>query len=224
MLELQFYSRILFVAIFGIAFIYVMSKLAQKNPVENEVKKSKGRIITACILLLLAMLSMAGGITWITMIQFPSEMAEQPISRNMIVRSSYDTLYWGYPTKFQTMAIQEIQWFFLLIGFAAYRLGFKKSNVKWWVKVLKVVYIVLIYAFYVSSTDWHYFDSYELIPSIIYLILLAIPLFFKEKKEPGNDIPGMIKNEDVVIDIATPANLEIDNQSETVISSTDVDL
>ena len=99
MLESQFYSRIVMIALFGILFILSMLKKGKKNSIENPPEKHIGLKILSEVFLVLSLFSLAAGILTITNIQFPDQMLEQPITANMIVRSTSAIQYWGYPTS-----------------------------------------------------------------------------------------------------------------------------
>lgn len=185
MLEQQFYLRILFIALFGILFVNVMIKLAKRKSIEEVPQKHIWMKIIAGLFLVSGLLSLVIGIIALTQITFPTTMLEQPITKNMIVRSSDTTQHWGYPTLIQNQVLSFITSFFSCLSIAAYFACFKKSGTRWWQKVLKVIYVILLWLFYVSSTDWHYFDIYEFIATILFCGLAVIPFVLNNKNREG---------------------------------------
>lgn len=181
MLESQFYARIILIAIFGIVFILSMLKKGKKNSIENPPEKHIALKIISGVFLLLSLLSLAAGIMTITQIQFPTEMGKQPITPHSIIRSTSDIQIWGYPTSLQNMALSHITSVFASLAFAAYFAVFRKSGSNWWQKLLKVVGIILMWMFFVSATDLHYFDIFELYAPIGFLILAIFGLSGEKK-------------------------------------------
>lgn len=185
MLENQFYLRLVFIAIFGIIFIYAMINLAKMKSAEQSKQKHTGLKVLSIAIMLLGIFLGVTGVTAISSITFPTEMLEQPLSENMIIRSTNTVLHWGYPTNYQNTSIVNITNLFSCLAFAAYFACFKKSNSKWWSKFLKTIYIILLYAFFVSATDWHYFDIYELWITIFFLLMSFVPIVVKKRKKSG---------------------------------------
>lgn len=216
MLETQFYARIVLTAIFGILFILSMLKKGKKNSIENPPKKRIGLKILSGIFLVMSLVELVGGISLITNIQFPTQMVQQPITANMILRPSSATLFWGYPTFTQNMALRAISGAFALLAFAAYFAVFRKSKTNWWQKFLKVFCIVLMYVFYVSATDLHYFDVWELFFPICFLVLVFIG-FSGGKRAVKEESATDLQEQQTVCETEVPS-------SETIIETTDVEL
>ena len=177
---------------------------------------------------MLSLVSLAAGILTITNIQFPEQMIKQPITPNMIVRSTSATQYWGYPTSTQNMALMHISSVFASLAFAAYFAVFRKSGTNGWQKFLKVVGIVLMYMFFASATDLHYFDMYELFAPIGFLILAFIGILGGNKAvvaEAANEV----QEQHVVLEKESdsqymPTDLSVSDASESTIETTDVEL
>ena len=228
MLESQFYSRIVMIALFGILFILSMLKKGKKNSIENPPEKHIGLKILSGVFLVLSLVSLAAGILTITNIQFPEQMLKQPITANMIVRSTSATQYWGYPTSTQNMALMHISSVFASLAFAAYFAVFRKSGTNGWQKFLKVVGIILMYMFFASATDLHYFDIYELFAPIGFLILAFVGLFSGNKPvvaEAANEV----QSQPVVLEKESdsqymPADAPSTDPTESTIETTDVEL
>ena len=228
MLESQFYSRIVMIALFGILFIFSMLKKGKKNSIENPPEKHVGLKVLSGVFLVLSLVSLAAGILTITNIQFPEQMIKQPITPNMIVRSTSATQYWGYPTSTQNMALMHISSVFASLAFAAYFAVFRKSGTNGWQKFLKVVGIVLMYMFFASATDLHYFDMYELFAPIGFLILAFIGILGGNKAvvaEAANEV----QEQHVVLEKESdsqymPTDLSVSDASESTIETTDVEL
>lgn len=228
MLESQFYARIVLIVIFGILFILSMLNKGKKNSIENPPEKHIGLKILAGVFIVLSLVSLAAGILTITNIQFPTQMAKQPITANMIVRSTSATQFWGYPTSTQNMALMHISSVFASLAFAAYFAVFRKSGTNGWQKFLKVVGIILMYMFFVSATDLHYFDIYELFAPICFIILAFIGLFGGKKaaiEEVATEAPAQ------VLTIETnngsdykPADVPSSEVTETTVETIDVEL
>lgn len=174
MLETQFYLRLLFTALFGVVFIFAMLSLAKSNPISEFQKRYIGLKIVGTLLLIIGVFSAILSVYSICTMSFPLEMTEQPFSANMVVREVGAVLYWGYPTGAQQMAITMLVSFFASFAVGGYFFCFKKSHSNWWQKTLKTILIILTYTFYVSSTDWHYFDAPEFVATGSFAICIAI--------------------------------------------------
>jgi len=184
MLESQFYLRLVFTALFGVLFIYAMINLAKSNPISDTKGKHIVRKIVGSFLLLIGVISGIGSIIYICNITFPAEMLGQPFTANMIVRKVGVVQHWGYPTPEQQISISLLTSLFVFLAFAGYCFCFRKSHSNWWKRILKVILIILTYMFYVSSTDWHYFDTPEFAATILYAVCIGVIFkISKEKKE-----------------------------------------
>jgi len=228
MLKYQFNERIALIAIFGILYIFSMLKKGKKNSVENPPEKHIGLKILSGVFLFLSLVSLAAGILAITNIQFPTEMVKQPITGNMIFRSPSATPLWGYPTPAQNRALMHITSVFASLAFAAYFAAFRKSGTNVWQKFLKVVGIVLMYMFFASATDLHYFDIYEQFAPLCFLILAFIGLSGGKKEvveEVASEAPAPISTPEKENDgDYMPKDVPSSETNETIIETIDVEL
>lgn len=228
MLESQFYSRIVMIALFGILFILSMLKKGKKNSIENPPEKHIGLKILSGVFLVLSLFSLATGILAITNIQFPDQMLEQPITANMIVRSTSAIQYWGYPTSTQNMTLTDISNVFNTLALAAYLAVFRKSGTNGMQKFLKVVGIVLMFMFFASATNLHYFDMYELFAPIGFLILAFVGLFSGNNAVVAEAANG-VQAHPVVLEKESdskymPADAPSSDTADSTIENTDVEL
>lgn len=228
MLESQFFSCITLIAVFGVIFILSMFKKGKKNSIENPPEKHTALKVLSGVFLVLALFSLAAGILTITEVQFPTVMGKQPVTPHSIIRSSSATLYWGYPTSTQNMALMHISSVFASLAFAAYFAVFRKSGSNGWKKFLKVVGIVLMYVFFASATDLHYFDMYELFAPISFLILALIGIFGGKKavvEEFVTEVPAQTAEFEKVNDTRNkPLDEPLSDTSNTTIETIDVEL
>ena len=181
MLQDQFISRLLLIVVFGIAYIYTMMKMASCNSMETTPQKHIVLKIIGGINILLAISCLATGIFWLTQVQYPEQTIDFSYSANQIVRTSDKYVVWGYPTSEQNRAIMGITNIFSSLALAAYCFYYKKSDRKWWQKILRFFYGLLMYAFYCSATNFHYFDVTELVAPGLFFLMLGYALI-KAKK------------------------------------------
>ena len=174
MLEEQLLKRLLLIVVTGCWFVFTMVKLGKRNPIENVSQKNVLFKIIGAVFLLLAVSSAVMTVYMSFNIMFPSEMIEPPIHSGMIVRSPKMNLIWGYPTYAQSLTISSVINLFGFLGIAAYFFCYKKSDTSGWKKISKFLYIILLYFFFMSATEFHYFDIFELIPAVIFIVLLLI--------------------------------------------------
>ena len=172
MLKEQFYIKLFLIAILGVLFIFTMARYGKRNSIEETPQKHIVLRIIGCIFFILALTSAIMGLWQLGNVAFPLENIEPPIHRNMIVRSSYTNLIWGYPTKIQTYIIAEITNFFAFSAIGTYFMCFKKSKSQWWKKILKFIYFTILFFLFHSATEFHYFDLPEIIPSALCVIML----------------------------------------------------
>lgn len=182
MLESQFYLRLVITALFGVLFVYAMINLAKSNPMPDTNGRHLGRKIIGSLFLLISAVAGIASIIYICNITFPEEMLGQPFSANMIFREVGTVQHWGYPTTEQQMSISLLTSLFAFLSFAGYFFCYKKSRSNWWKRTLKVLLIILTYMFYVSSTDWHYFDIHEFTATILYAVCIGIIFKISQEK------------------------------------------
>ena len=190
MFETQFYIRLILNIIIGNMFAYALYKMAKHNNQETVKKSHTIMHIFGWIFVGLSLLSLVICIYTLTIVDFPSQLIGPFISSNEIIRPSSAIFYWGYPTNIQSSALNMAMSTFDSLGFGAYFLYFKSSNSKWWKKILKFIVVLLLYAFMASATNFHYFDIFEFIVPILFIILWLIIVNRKDKpiKTNENDI------------------------------------
>ena len=137
MLQDQFIGRLLLIVVFGVAYIYTMMKMASCNSVETTPQKHIILKIIGGINVLLGVFCLTIGIYLLTQVQYPEQTIDISYSVNQIVRTSDKYVVWGYPTSEQIYAIMEITNIFSSLALAAYCFFFKKSDRKWWQKILR---------------------------------------------------------------------------------------
>ena len=177
----QFYMRLMLIIAAGIVYVYAYMNMAKRNDKETPQKRHLVLKILGIIFAFIGILSGIMGLYFFSQIIFPQEAIEPYISPNMIVRPSYQTMYWGYPTMEQSQCLSLVSSAFEGLALSAYCLHFKSSNSKWYNKIGKIVFCVFYYLFYASATNFHYFDFYEWIAPALFLIMTFFA--FQEKSE-----------------------------------------
>ena len=111
------------------------------------------------------------GIFLLMQVQYPEQPIDFSYSVNQIVRTSDKYVIWGYPTSEQNHAIMSITNVFSSIALAAYCFLYKKSDRTWWKRILRFFYGLLMYAFYCSATNFHYFDTTEMVAPGLFCLM-----------------------------------------------------
>ena len=168
MLQEQFLYRLLLIVALGFVYIRTMMKMGLYQPAEEQKKYTIMKVI-GYIFLLLALFEGVMGIYLITQVQHPSEMSIPPISPDGIIRMS-DPI-WGYVTTQQQYVVTFIVNTMISLGLGAYFLFYQKSNSTWWKKILKILFGLLFYGFYLKATDFHYFDIWEFLPLLLFVLM-----------------------------------------------------
>lgn len=181
MLQDQFINRLLLIVVFGVAYIYTMLKMASCNSAETEPQKHIALKVVGSINILLGVLCLVTGIFWLMQVQYPERTIDISYSVNQIVRTSDKYVVWGYPTSEQSHAIMGITNIFSSLALAAYCFYYKKSDRKWWKKVLRFFYGLLMYAFYCSATNFHYFDATEMVAPGLFCLMAGHALIKANK-------------------------------------------
>lgn len=176
MLQEQFYYRLLLIIGFGIIYVKTMMKMAQYRPAEGMNSKNIVMKVLGGLFIILAIFEAAVGVYLTTQIQHPTQMIEFVPNPNQIIRPSSSHVVWGYVTTAQWHVVSQISNAMISLGCGAYFLFYRKSASVWWKKVLKFIFALLLSVFYYSATDFHYFDSWEWLP----LILFGIMTYFVE--------------------------------------------
>lgn len=171
MLQDQFINRLLLIIVFGIAYIYTMMKMASSNSVETTPQKHIVLKIIGSINVLLGITCLIMGLFWLIQVEYPERTIDFSYSANQIVRTSDRYVVWGYPTSEQSHAIMSITNIFSSIALAAYCFFYKKSDRTWWKKILRFFYGLLMFAFYCSATNFHYFDAPELVAPFLFFLM-----------------------------------------------------
>lgn len=186
MLEYQFYIRVVLNVILGVIFSYSLYRMAVHKNRETAPKKHIAIKIVGGIMALLCCLEIVSFVIFLRQIDFPLSMNEPFIGPNTIVRSADKLLIWGQATYIQNMALTQSVGIFTSLGLAAYCFMFKSSCSKWYSKLGKFFLGAVLYALYASSTDFHYFDFWELVPSGLFLVI-SIYIILRKDKTVIND-------------------------------------
>lgn len=208
MLQDQFYMRLMLHMILGIVYIFAYINMAKRNSKEVESERHLILKITGSIFAVFGVLLGVFGIYCITQMTYPEQANGPYISPNMIIRSPYETMYWGYATFEQSQCISMIGGFFEGFALSAYCFMFKSSHSKWYTKIGKIVFCILFYGFYASATDFHYFDLYEWTAPVLFAIMAFFA--FRNKNQ-----------EEVVVDEATGHASEVFELIEPPITTND---
>ena len=197
------HMRFILLMISGIVLIIAFVRMAKKNVPEASNQKNTKLQIMGFVIALLGILECVIGIYCISQIRFPEMSLAPSVYINSIVRSPYQTQYWGMPTSMQQQCINFIANSFMLFALSAYCIYFRSSNSKWWIKILKVLFCIVLLSFYKPATEFQYFDIYEWMNTIIYAILLYFAFREKKKnvktKEPVQVVQETIIDEPTVI-------------------------
>ena len=191
MLEHQFYIRVVLNVILGVIFAYSLYRMAVHKNREIAPKKHIAIKIVGGIMALLCCLEIVSFVIFLQQIDFPISMNEPFIGPNTIIRSADKLLIWGQATYIQNMALTQSVGIFTSLGLAAYCFMFKSSCSKWYSKLGKFLLGVVLYALYASSTDFHYFDFWELAPSGLFLII-SIYILLRKDNAIINDNDGTV--------------------------------
>ena len=126
------------------------------------------------------------------------------------------------------MALTDISNVFNTLALAAYLAVFRKSGTNGIQKFLKVVGIVLMFMFFTSATNLHYFDMYELFAPIGFLILAFVGLFGGNNAVVAEAANG-VQAHPVVLEKESdskymPADAPSSDTADSTIETTDVEL
>ena len=182
MLQDQFYMRLMLLFVVGIVYVKAYMNMAKRNSKENEPERHLILKILGGFWAVMAVIMGCMGVYMITQISFPQEAIGPFNSSNMIVRSSYQTMYWGYATFPQSQCISVISGVFEFLALSAYCFLFKSSRSKWYGKLGKIVFCILFYMFFASATDFHYFDLYEWTAPVLFAIMAFFALRYKQEE------------------------------------------
>lgn len=171
MLQDQFINRLLFIVVFGVIYIYAMMKMASYKSVETTPQKHIVLKIIGSINVVLGITCLIMGMFWLMQVQYPEQTIDFSYNVNQIVRTSDKYVVWGFPTSEQNHAIMSITNIFSSIALAAYCFLYKRSDRKWWRKILRFFYGLFMYVFYCSATNFHYFDATEMVAPGLFCLM-----------------------------------------------------
>ena len=218
----------------GIVYVKAYMNMAKRNSKEAGPERHLTLKILGVFCAIMAVIMGCIGVYMITQIPFPQEAIGPFVSPNMIVRSPYQTMYWGYATFPQSQCISIISGVFEFLSLSAYCFMFKSSHSKWYSKVGKFVFCILFYIFFASATDFHYFDLYEWTAPVLFSIMAFFALREKQEEtihiEENNDSTSNIEDDskympriDIEQDVMMKPDedsqeMEYTQQSETLIA------
>lgn len=221
MTEYQFYLRLFITLLLGIALIFVMVKFARRSSSTD----AKTHIIFKILGWILIAFGIVSGIIFIGIllsIEHPSVMNE---IGSYVVRPTTAKLYWGFPTFQQGIALSNFLNLFIEIAYGLYFIRFRPSSTSWWIKLLKVVSLIIMYFLICSIPDLHYFDWWELWPSLM-LVFIIFLNFYLVHENPFNYVKlllvhnNIIECEDVIISESSSGT----HSSEIIFEKEDVKL
>lgn len=183
MLQSQFYIRLMLIIAVGVLYVKAYMNMAQRNSKETEPKRHILLKIFGGFWAVMGIIMSIMGCYFITQITFPLEAIGPYISPNMIVRSTDQTMYWGYATMSQSQCLSMITSAFECFALSAYCFLYKSSSSKWYTKIGKVLFCILFYMFYASATDFHFFDIYEWTAPVLFSIMAFFALRNKNAKQ-----------------------------------------
>ena len=191
----------------GIVYVKAYMNMAKRNSKESEPERHLILKILGGFWAVMAVIMGCMGVYMITQISFPQEAIGPFISPNMIVRSPYQTMYWGYATFPQSQCISVISGVFEFLALSAYCFLFKSSRSKWYGKLGKIVFCILFYMFFASATDFHYFDLYEWTAPVLFAIMAFFALRNKQEESTESIV---VENKKECFDTA-PISIEENN-------------
>lgn len=183
MLQSQFYIRLILIIAIGVLYVKAYMNMAQRNSKETESKRHILLKVLGGFWVIMGVIMSITGCYYITQITFPLETIGPYISHNMIVRSTDQTLYWGYATIPQFQCFSMITSAFECFALSVYCFLYKSSNSKWYTKIGKVLFCILFYMFYASATDFHFFDIHEWTAPVLFSIMAFFALRNKKNKQ-----------------------------------------
>lgn len=223
MLKEQFILRIALSILAGFVLVVAFWRMAQKNSAEVSPERHLVAKILGGFWGFFAVLCVFVSFQMISKIEYPTQMIEPYISRYTIIRSSSQPLIWGVPTSAQNMALSQVMGIFLSLALFVYCWLFKRSNTKWWQKVGKVIFCILLVMSYFSATEFNYFDIYEFYSTILF----AVFAFFavrqkKSSKSFSEDCDCQVTTNIVEASINQSNNIELETISQLFPSTEEV--
>lgn len=159
MLKDEFYHQLWLIIGVGLVYIWSMKKMAGYKPAETQGKHTVMKSIGS-LFALLALCEAILGVYQISNLWHPIG----------------DSYYLRHATSEQRMAITQITHAMSSLGVAAYFILYKKSNTKWWQKVLKFIFGLFLYFLHgIFSTRLHDSNLWEM---MIIIELIIMPIAF----------------------------------------------
>ncbi len=183
MLESQFIYRLILVAFSGIVYIYTMTKMASSNSAETTPQKHIVLKIIGSICLLLSVVDLIWGIYLLSQVQFAEQSNLYSFNEPGITN--------GYPTFEQSQIIRCITNSFSSLAWASFCFFFKKSNRKWWKKILTFICGVLLYVLYCSSTRFQDCEIIEMFAIFLFFIIAVICVVLSELQAEQQGMVGI---------------------------------
>lgn len=190
----QFFARVLCLFFLGLLYIWLFKKMAQRNSVTEQCQTMNQSVTIKAlgiVFFIFAVISAFVGVIELTLLESPIYAIEPEFSQYEVIRSPEATLYWGVPTVPQMGVLVMISGAFFFLAIATYCFYFKSSKTSIRSKFGKVFFGILLYAFFMTSTDFNYFDIYEWIPKLCLLLLILLifylPKLFKKRRVVNNE-------------------------------------
>lgn len=188
MFEDQFYTRFVLNIFLGIMFVVALFKMARYN--NQEIKPTKHVVmkIFGWLFIGLSAISLTGSVIFLSQMEYPDELIGPFIGPNTLVRNSYTAFQWGYPTMVQGHSLTLILATFEMLGLGLYFLFFKSSKSRWWTKIFKFLSVLFLFMFMVNATNFHYFDGWEFVSPVLFIVIWII-IMSKKPKDKKETIP-----------------------------------
>jgi rRNA maturation endonuclease Nob1 len=218
--------------IFGIMLVYAMSRMALYNKQIGH-KKCVIMKILGSLFVLLSCFEVFLFMQSLLIIEFPQTMIDPFLGPDTIVQSSDVSLVWGQPTFAQAMALDIALAIFISLGIAIYIFLYKKSYSKWYTKIWKIFLGILLCALFVNATNFNYFDIWEFVIPVLFVLLFAYiikrkPTASKEnsvvfdKKDPSTNDIQYLSNKDV--EPTETMNIATNNNENELIANSDKEI
>lgn len=170
------YCKLILVAICGIAFVWFARKAARKSDAES-LSFSRAQKIAGNILIGLGAFCMSGVLTYILSPGMLTDLVKSGgpmLGDDGIVRNTDVPLIWGYCTQIQHAFFSMCNSSFLYIALGFYVKNFQKNRLPIWKKICKVIGYILLTGVFLTCSDFHYFDIWEFLPKISFLLLAIL--------------------------------------------------
>ena len=215
MIESAFNMHLECMLVLGALFVYLMNRLGRRDCVEKPLKKHLGLKIVGIVMIVIGIAYVVMGFIYLSLVECPSVSLPQVISAYTHVRQPDAFLHIGYRTTSQALVINSFYGAIQFTALGTYLLSFKKSGTNWWQKTLKVLAYIALFLLLPSVLDFHYFDLYEFITPIIWVLLITACLINWKKlgkhddKMVKDDIGNGVEEKVVVIEESVSQEREI---------------